>query len=291
MAGKKTPLEKEWEFFLKREKKLLKKYGNRKEPFWEKKIQNAVPDGLSDKLDAAFYKAFCVIIKNGTGMIEKTYSREKLEAEFKTREYAGKLYPVRKNLSAGRKLAARKAAVTVVGAGAEGAVLGLLGIGLPDIPLFLAALLRSLYTQALHFGVNYEQPEEQVFLLELLSLSLCGGEDFSEQDADINRRIYRMACRDQEKEKRKREKQGWENKEFRPEKPDLDAAARRASRALSGELLYMKFLQGIPVAGLLGGLYDGIYMKKVTDYAALKLERRYLLTRTMNESNETNRLH
>ena len=39
----------------------------------------------------------------------------------------------------------------------------------------------------------------------------------------------------------------------------------------------MKFLQGIPVAGILGGIYDGIYLKRITDYALLKMERRWLL--------------
>ena len=71
----------------------------------------------------------------------------------------------------------------------RGAVLGLLGIGLPDIPIFLAALLRSLYTQALHFGVDYGKAEEQVFLLELLALSLYNGDDFMERDAEMNRKF------------------------------------------------------------------------------------------------------
>lgn len=265
MAEKKTPLEKEWESFLIREKKLLRKYGRRKEPFWEKKLQKAVPDGLSEKLEAAFYRAFCMILENGTVIIERTFSKDRLEAEYKTREYAGKIYPVRRNLAAGRKLAARNAAAGVAGACAKGAVLGLLGIGLPDIPIFLAALLRSLYTQALHFGVDYGKAEEQVFLLELMALSLYNGDDFMEQDAEMNRKIYRMACGNN----------SWEKSEM-----DLKQAALKTSGALSGELLYMKFLQGIPVAGVIGGLYDGIYMKKVTDYAAVKLERRYLLTKS-----------
>lgn len=265
MADKKTPLEKEWDSFLKRENRILKRYGTRKEPFWEKKLQKAVPDGLREKLEAAFYKAFCVILENGTGVIEKTFPKEKLEAEFKTREYAGKLYPVRKNLAAGRKLAARKAAAGVAGACAEGAVLGLLGIGLPDIPLFLAALLRVLYTQALHFGVDYRKQEEQELLLQLLALSLYSGEDFKERDAEMNRKLYRMA----------RKGHGAALSEKAP--ADVDRAALDASRALSGELLYMKFLQGVPIAGVIGGLYDGIYMKKAADYASLKLERRYLL--------------
>lgn len=265
MADKKTPLEKEWDSFLKRENRILKRYGTRKEPFWEKKLQKAVPDGLREKLEAAFYKAFCVILENGTGVIEKTFPKEKLEAEFKTREYAGKLYPVRKNLAAGRKLAARKAAAGVAGACAEGAVLGLLGIGLPDIPLFLAALLRVLYTQALHFGVDYRKQEEQELLLQLLALSLYSGEDFKERDAAMNRKLYRMT----------RKGYGEASSEKAP--ADVERAALDASRALSGELLYMKFLQGVPIAGVIGGLYDGIYMKKAADYVSIKLERRYLL--------------
>lgn len=287
MADKKTPLEKEWDSFLKRENKTLKRYGTRKEPFWEKKLHKAVPDGLREKLEDAFYKAFCVILENGTGVIEKTFPKEKLEAEFKTREYAGRLYPVRKNLAAGRKLAARQAAAGVAGACAEGAVLGLLGIGLPDIPLFLAALLRGLYTQALHFGVDYRNPEEQELLLEFLALSLYSGEDFKERDAAMNRKLYRMARRPHrealtEKTQAYGAASPGKTKEFEAAPPDkapadVDAAALDASRALSGELLYMKFLQGVPIAGVIGGLYDGIYMKKVTGYAAIKLERRYLL--------------
>ena len=288
MVEKKTPLQKEWESLLKREKKLLKRYGNKKEPFWEKKLQKAVPDGLSEKLETAFYQAFRVILENGTAVIERTFSKEKLMAEYKTREYAGKLYPIRKNLAAGRKLAARNAAAGVAGACAEGAVLGLLGIGLPDIPLFLAVLLRNIYTQALHFGVDYSTAEEQEFLLELLALSLSSEGSFAEQDAEMNRKIYRLAGEDRQARKGRpacdgipgKGEQSDEEGGKEREKTNLDAAVIRASRALSGELLYMKFLQGIPVAGLIGGLYDGIYMKKVSDYVAIKLERRYLLAKT-----------
>lgn len=283
MAAKKTPLDKEWESFLKREKKLLKRYGSRKEPFWEKKLHQVVPDGLSDKLETAFYKAFRLILENGTGVIEKTFSKEKLEAEYKTREYAGRVYPVRKNLSAGRKLAARNTAAGVAGACAEGAVLGLFGIGLPDIPIFLAAVLRSIYTQALHFGVDYKEPGEQEFLLELLELSLYSGADFMGREASMNRKIYRLACESGNKGGKENMQENCPGSCGVPD--GIDEAMLRASRALSGELLYMKFLQGIPVAGVIGGLYDGIYMKKVTEYVTIKLERRYLL-----EKIESNRV-
>ena len=44
---------------------------------------------------------------------------------------------------------------------------------------------------------------------------------------------------------------------------------------LSKELLYMKFLQGIPVAGAIGGAYDAIYMKLIAEYSELKYRRRF----------------
>lgn len=44
---------------------------------------------------------------------------------------------------------------------------------------------------------------------------------------------------------------------------------------LSKELLYMKFLQGIPVVGVAGGAFDVKYMKEITAYAELKYRKRY----------------
>ena len=40
--------------------------------------------------------------------------------------------------------------------------------------------------------------------------------------------------------------------------------------------MYMKFLQGIPVVGAVGGAYDAVYMKRITEYAELKYRHRYL---------------
>ena len=192
MTGKKTAFEKEWRQLLRREERLIRGMSARREPFLDRKLRAVVPDGLQRKLESAFYRAFRLILEQGTDAIEKTYSRERLDAEYRTREFAARLYPERRNLSAGRRAAARRQAAGVAGACAEGAALGILGIGLPDIPLFLAVLLRSLYAQALQFGIDYRRPEETEFLLDLIALSLSPGEDFAARDAAVNRRIYRM---------------------------------------------------------------------------------------------------
>ena len=39
----------------------------------------------------------------------------------------------------------------------------------------------------------------------------------------------------------------------------------------------MKFLQGIPLVGAVGGAYDVVYMKQISAYARLKYQRRLLL--------------
>ena len=51
---------------------------------------------------------------------------------------------------------------------------------------------------------------------------------------------------------------------------------QKTASCLSKELLYMKFLQGIPVVGAVGGAYDVVYLKQITEYANLKYERRFL---------------
>ena len=43
----------------------------------------------------------------------------------------------------------------------------------------------------------------------------------------------------------------------------------------------MKFLQGIPVVGAVGGLYDAVYMKRINEYANLKYKKRFLLKKKL----------
>ena len=47
--------------------------------------------------------------------------------------------------------------------------------------------------------------------------------------------------------------------------------------ALAHALLLMKFLQKIPVVGVIGGASDFIYMERISDYAVLKYQRRFLI--------------
>lgn len=284
--SKEKVLEKEWKLFLKREDKILKRYGKAKQSFIDQKLKTVVPPGLRETMEAAFYKAFQVVLQNGTGIIEKTYSKEKLETDYKIREYRHQLHATRKNLKAGPKTAGMQTAVNVAGAGIEGAAFGFLGIGLPDIPLFLGVIFRSLYTLCLNYGIDYKEPGEQDLLLGILTQSLYRGEDFLVQDAAINKRLYEAASGEISGEvsgETGGEISTGETGAQHRERTVGDETIREAASSLSGELLYLKFLQGMPIVGVIGGIYDGIYLKRITDYATVKLERRYLIRKMKNE--------
>ena len=53
--------------------------------------------------------------------------------------------------------------------------------------------------------------------------------------------------------------------------------ADRVAGKLAEELLAAKFLQGIPLAGAVGGVLDSRLTARLLDYAALKYNRRFLL--------------
>ena len=57
----------------------------------------------------------------------------------------------------------------------------------------------------------------------------------------------------------------------------MDQWKGKNCRKLAEELLAAKFLQGIPLAGVVGGVLDSRLTARLLDYAALKYNRRFLL--------------
>ena len=75
---KRMPCEKEWEALLKKEQRLLEKRKEKKETALNRLLAEKVPEKLQHTLDIAFEKAFHLIFEKGTGIIEKTYQKDKL---------------------------------------------------------------------------------------------------------------------------------------------------------------------------------------------------------------------
>ena len=235
----------EIEAVLKKEQAFLKRNEEKKGSFLDRTLEEKVPARLQETLDKAFEKAFGLIFEKGTDVIEKTYSREKIEHTYKVDAYAAGLLENKKTLRAFKKKAEAAGNKNLLLAGVEGVGLGILGIGLPDIPLFTGMILKSIYETALHYGFPYDTEEEKYFILLLIQAALSYGEELEA----INDRADRF----------------------------IMEQIKETSAVLSGELLYMKFLQGIPVAGVIGGAYDSVYLKRILDYAKLKYRKRFLM--------------
>ena len=78
----------EMEAVLKKEQAFLKRNEEKNASFLDRTLEAKVPARLQETLDKAFEKAFGLIFEKGTDVIEKTYSREKIEHTYKVDAYA-----------------------------------------------------------------------------------------------------------------------------------------------------------------------------------------------------------
>lgn len=132
----------------------------------------------------------------------------------------------------------------------------MLGIGIPDIPIFVGMILKSLYEMALHYGFTYESEEEKYFILLIIRGALSYGTGLKSVQEQV---------------------ETYSREEKLPEAYDREQEIRITAQTLSKELLYMKFLQGIPLVGAVGGVYDAVYMKKFWHTADLTIRNVFCL--------------
>lgn len=82
MFIKKTPHQKEWDKYIKKEAKYLEKQMTKKESILNQKLEEKVPEKLQGTLDVAFAKAFHLVFEKGIGVIEKTYHKEDIKKNY-----------------------------------------------------------------------------------------------------------------------------------------------------------------------------------------------------------------
>lgn len=251
---KKTALEREWERLEKQEARFLSLRAAKQETRLNRILEEKVPEKLQNTLNAAFAKAFSLIFDKGTSVIEKTYNREEMEKDFLVNEYAADIKKDYKSLRSFSRNAGKAGAKNLLLTGASGVGMGLLGMGLPDIPLFTGILLKSIYEIAMNYGYGYESDEERYWIPLLIQGAVSYGEKMLQIDKEVNSYMDSRVC---------------------PAGYSKENMIHETAVCLSGEILYMKFLQGIPVVGVVGGAYDAVYLKRVAEYAELKYRRRF----------------
>lgn len=250
-------LQKELLSVEKQEKKLQKAFVKAKRPAWQDALGEKIPQKVYTGLESTFCKGFSLVFNQGRGIIEKSYSKENLQKNHTIRDFAVQLKGGRKELKAVSKSAKRSDGWNLVVTTAEGVALGALGIGMPDIVLFISTLLKGVYETALNYGFDYTLPEEQYMILNMMAASLITGQERPEWDEMIDGMILEMP-RD-------------------VTQPVLEEQIRETASVFAMDMLILKFIQGLPVVGVLGGIANPIYYHRVLKYVQLKYRKRYLL--------------
>lgn len=186
---KKTPYEKEMAALLKKERRFLKGRAQKKDSFLNTQLAKYVPEKLQSTLDSAFAKAFGLIFEKGTKVIEKTYNKENRKIDYYENEYTNSVLETKKSLRAFSKKASAAGNANLLISGAAGVGMGLIGVGLPDIPVFTGLVLKSVYEIALEYGYEYESEKERAFILWVIAAAVSYGDDILSINKK-NKRLY-----------------------------------------------------------------------------------------------------
>ena len=223
---------------------------------WKAALESKLPPKVYDGLQSAFCKAFGLVFKQGRFLIEKSYRKEDLQEDQRLRQEAFRKTGKRRELKRLRKSARQSDTMNLTVTTVEGLGLGVLGVGLPDIVLFLSTLLRGIYKTALGYGFDYSQRSEQLQILKMMAASLSTGQDWQRLNEEVERGPLPPEQISEEM---------------------FQAQLLETSSAFALDMLLLKFIQGLPVVGLIGGAANPVYYRKVMRYIQLKYHKRYLL--------------
>ena len=65
---------------------------------------------------------------------------------------------------------------------------------------------------------------------------------------------------------------------------------RQTADVFAVDMLLAKFVQGIPIAGVLGGISNPVYYRRILNYVQLKYQKRYLLQKALSVAKEQDKM-
>ena len=247
---------------------IAQKAGELTAPVREK-LREKVPEKFSDGaqaaaekstelLEKAFEKSFEVVLEKSSRWIGKLCSEEKLREDYL--QFAQKPLSGWELYKLGCKAAGR-AGANMAFSSVQGGLMGALGIGLPDVPIFLGAVFKTLFEISLRFGYPYDTQPEQIYQMLLICAAVGDEAQRRQASADADRIAQEI---------RQKARTGEELSISR------EQAKKRASHALCSAALAGKLVQGTPVIGVYGGFRNGVLLRQVGSMAAVKYQQRRL---------------
>lgn len=241
----------------KQEARLQKAALKERNTGWKDKLESVIPEKVYSGLDSAFGKAFSLVFDQGRGIIEKSYKKDAILEDHAIRDYAVQVRGSRRELRKLEKNAKRADLLNLTVTTVEGIGLGALGVGMPDIVLFISTLLKGVYETALHYGCGYEARGEQLLILKMLAAAMSTGEDWEKRNSEVDTLLT------------------WEV--YRVTEEEFRLQVQETASVFAVDMLLLKFIQGLPVVGILGGAMNPVYYSRILKYVQLKYRKKYLL--------------
>ena len=246
-------IKREEKFFYKKENEYIK---NKILPIKEQ-LEEKIPKGMIENFEKAFDKGFYYVFEKGTSIIEKSYSSEKLKNEADIDEYILSKQMNNKNLSRIDKRVKKGVLINKGITTAEGAVLGILGIGIPDIPVFIGMILRTVYEICINYGFDYKSEEEKAFILNIICASSVKTDEkilySNEADRIAHNIDNKYDCN-----------------------VDIKKLIKITSKSLSENIVLSKIIQGMPIVGVYGGISNYLLLRDISEVASIKYKKRLL---------------
>jgi len=246
----------------KQEKKMQQTALKAKPAAWKRELESRIPEKVYAGLESAFCKGFGLVFNQGRAIIEKGYNKEDQQADHAIRDFAVQLKGGRKELKQMHRSAKQSDLVNMAVTTVEGIGLGALGVGMPDIVLFLGNLLKGVYETALNFGFGYESRQEQLLILKMMQTALSNGEFWVQRNTEVDEMLALETV-------------DITDDQFKQQMKDT-------ASAFAMDMLLLKFIQGLPIVGIIGGAANPAYYSKVMKYVQLKYRKRYLLKQKKN---------
>lgn len=252
----KRACEKELGYIADREHEMLKK-ALKDTPAWKKRIAEKMPQKAEKGLETAFFKAFSIVLEKGSSLIGKTFNRDETSKDHQVQDFAVKLKGTRKELKRVRNTAGRADVINGAATAVEGTGLGLLGIGLPDVVLFISFILKGVYQCAAHYGRDFTAPRERYLILKMIEASLSRRDDWVRLNGEVDELIM---------------------SEYLPSDEEMQEQIRRAADACAMDMMLQKFVQGLPLVGVLGGISNPVYYGKIMTFVKTKYHKAYVIS-------------
>lgn len=233
----------------------LKRRGKDKTSLINSLTKKQVPEKVLDTLEEVFYRSLKMMMEKGTNGLEKTIGRDQKEVRWEENiQHAQILRDSASIRNLGRE-ATKDGAKSLLLSGLTGVGLGFMGIGIPDVAVYSAMLIREVYSHALNYGYHYDTDEEKYFVLLLIRGAFLSGPALAEVNEKANLFMKKGEI---------------------PENTDLLKEIQTTAQTVANEISSAKVVQQIPLVGVVGGVYDAVYMARLTEFADIKYRKRML---------------